>query len=209
MDPVKYEYELETDERTTLTRPLIRQHTSQVNFASKILPTLDKIDLTDSSVISRLIYDYSVFLELCLENKNKLIVPTLMEDFVWHAHMTSHNVYREDTTKIFGRMLGHKTDTPVDKQRKETITLKEKFLEKKRKEGDGSYSSDYGGCIGIWNPLHPFSPINTMSPFNHYNNHFNYGSHDGKGDYGVCSSSCSSSSCSSSCGSSCSGCGGD
>jgi len=183
MNPIKYA--LEMNDTTTLKKGLLFHHNSQVNFASKMFPILDK-----DANYDRMIDNYSIFLELC--RKNVVIVPTLIEDFVWHAHMTDHDAYVIDSKKIFGKVLNHSLD--IDEKQKEKSNQLRKELVKNSQESQNS-SSSIGGCGGLLDPLNPLNRFNPASPY--YNNHHNH--------YAACASSCSN--CSSSCSSNCSSCG--
>ena len=53
---------------------------------------------------------YVEFLYLCSQNKGSITVPNKMADFMWHAHMQSHNAYQKDTKQMLGFVLDHTDD---------------------------------------------------------------------------------------------------
>ena len=181
-------------------------HENQLTFAGKILPLMWDVDLSNEKHTERLIHNYAGFLHLCNSSK-KTIVPTLLEDFVWHSHMMLHTEYVEDTTKIFGRVLDHRI-----KMTKEELEEKKKESEQVRSENGKNENMIVGGCCSDitdpCNPLSPLSPLHPMSPF-HHGNRLNDSYHSGcmtyyKGSsFSSCFSDCSS--CSSDSSSSCGG----
>ena len=159
-------------------------HHDQIEFARKLFPVLYYADIEHDKVMDGLIENYCNFLSLCKLYPKQMIVPSLIEDFVWHSHMTDHKSYVEDTTRIFGKILNHNTsDVNLAKNKEETLKLKESYY-------SNVYYSNCSSVLDPTNPLSPTSPMNPMSPMHPLNNYY---------------SSCSISDC----GSSCSSCGGD
>ena len=64
---------------------------------------------------------YKNFLSMCKKNPHKVIIPNMIEDFMWHAHMLNHNDYNTDCINIFGSLLDH-NDT-IDGKLMEMIEL--------------------------------------------------------------------------------------
>lgn len=230
MNPTQYVPSKKVTEKKV---DLLQQHSSQVNFAIKILPILGTVDMKDSTVVGTLIDNYSIFLELCKENPKVMIVPTLTEDFVWHAHMTDHEAYKQDMNNIFGKVLQHRigmSETELKNYKVESNKLRQKYLESKKLTSGNDNSNNNttltssgsscssGGCTNLmcptnlWSPINPMNQFNPMSPYYHHHKHHMYNDYTSPRDDnessndsydGSCGSSCSS--CSSSCGSSCGG----
>jgi hypothetical protein len=93
MDPVKYNRDgIFTNET------LLQLHSDQLSFGAKVLPLLKNYNFDNPQTIRELNDRYGLFLTLCVTHKKKCIVPTLIEDFVWHAHMTDHEDYVNGNT---------------------------------------------------------------------------------------------------------------
>jgi hypothetical protein len=39
-----------------------------------------------------------------------VVVPNKMADFMWHAHMQDHELYKQDMLAMLGKMLNHRDD---------------------------------------------------------------------------------------------------
>lgn len=99
----------------------------QNEFYKKIYPLLSKYNYSEWK------QKYKLFLQMCTKNPTKIIVPSLIEDFIWHAHMQDNLKYIQDTTKIYGQVLDHRDDyNEKDMQNfiTETKTIREKNLDK-------------------------------------------------------------------------------
>ena len=60
---------------------------------------------------------YKGFLYLLkLSGLTQFLVPTYDIDLIWHSHQASPLAYREDTTKLFGKVLNH-DDTDSDRSK--------------------------------------------------------------------------------------------
>jgi len=102
-----------------------------VNYSQNIMPNIDVF--VDSCIkqakfcikinpIWNLQYDYKKwkneyfqFLKQCRDNRYRTIVPTLKQDFMWHAHMANHAKYVSDCQNIFGNILNH-DDSMTDEE---------------------------------------------------------------------------------------------
>lgn len=61
--------------------------------------------------------EYKRFLRDCKLFKHVIIVPNLIEDFMWHSHMQSPT-YKRDITLLTGRFMDHDDDIPEEKLQK-------------------------------------------------------------------------------------------
>jgi len=174
-------------------KSLIKQHNSQVIFYNRIKDEIDPINFeTDINTSQGMIYNYACFLEMCYETKNVIIIPTLLEDFVWHSHMQDNDEYVKNMTKIFGRVLGHDNETDFKHHEKKSNEIRNSYYISK----SDNHRPGTGSC-GI------------MIDQQIINQHYANCSITSPSPTSSCSS-CSSSSCSSSSSSSCgSSCGGD
>jgi hypothetical protein len=50
--------------------------------------------------------------------KKEMLIPSLLEDFGWHAHMLDHDNYVKDTKAWFGDILNHDTTTRITRERR-------------------------------------------------------------------------------------------
>ena len=151
------------------------EHFKQIEFSKKIQSVLEKFDLT------KFTEDYHHYLETCIKNPSKIIIPNLRQDFMWHSHMQDHATYVADTVSIFGHILDHRTDTEEQAnsnrlQRKSQQNTKTKY---------NKNTIPYSSCSGTIYYSHYYS--NPMILPISYN----------ASDVGHTLSSCSSSSCSS------------
>jgi hypothetical protein len=145
MDPVAY-----NNEYVVNYHNLLSKHDGQVVFASKVLPLVEKLDFENELVMNRLLSNYAMFLDICLTSRNAMnarnvpIVPTLIEDFVWHSHMLDHKDYVDMTTKMFGKILGHQTDLEMEKADRESKVVRDEYLKSK-----GLLQNDSGSMVGM------------------------------------------------------------
>lgn len=69
-------------------------------------------------------------MEHCLKarQKKEMLIPSLLEDFGWHAHMLDHDNYVKDTKAWFGDILNHDTTTRIThERRKRSDQLRHEF----------------------------------------------------------------------------------
>lgn len=102
---------------------LINACLRQYGFNGKIIKEIKREDLNSSKLKN----GYVSFLKLCKKFPTKTIVPTPLQDFMWHSHMQDHLGYIEDTKNYLGRILNHDDDIDpklLEKYRKETEYLK-------------------------------------------------------------------------------------
>lgn len=207
---------------------LLDQHDKQMEFYSKTKSTIDPLVLEEGSEDMKiLLMNYDIFLNLCRKYP-KVIVPSLIEDFVWHSHMIDHESYVTDTIKIFGKLLLHRNDIDSKSYEKKSNHYRKQYYnqlsENKTKSLDKNNASKDiqkrdDDIMDLWNPLNPVNLINPLSPYYHiYHSKYDdvviapasssCSSYSSSSSYSNSSyssssnSSCSSSSSSSSCGSS-------
>ncbi len=120
---------------------LLEKQEEQVKFADKVLPKIEKLNFDDQAVMGGLVAKYGLFLTLCLKNPNSQIVPSLIEDFVWHSHMTDPRSYKDMTTSMFGRILDHRTDINLEKATNESQIIRENFLKSYGIQSDSSFGT--------------------------------------------------------------------
>jgi len=84
-------------------------HDKQMKFHDKVT----RINLNNTD---KMLVDYLNFLYVYGENRQNVVVPTLQQDFVWHAHMIDHDLYVADMKQLFGKVLGHDTDIAKQNQ---------------------------------------------------------------------------------------------
>lgn len=135
---------------------LIKACCRQATYVSKIYEFRIK-DIVNKYPYYRDIYPYFKFLRLVKRNDRTTIVPTIEEDFNWHAHMQDYLGYRKDTIKIFGEVLNHNDNLPEDLLRKYTIITncirnKHAYCEKKNlSEYHNSVCAiDTGSYVSSW-----------------------------------------------------------
>ncbi|KAG9099237.1 hypothetical protein FS749_001744, partial [Ceratobasidium sp. UAMH 11750] len=58
-------------------------------------------------LITSVITQYHLFLDLFAHNPSRPLVPTLLVDLGWHTHMLNAEAYREDSMQLFGRYMNH------------------------------------------------------------------------------------------------------
>jgi hypothetical protein len=179
---------------------LYDQHNKQMEFNSKIQSKLNELDMNDQSEhMNHLILNYAQFLEMCAGHKKDIIVPTLLEDFVWHSHMIDHETYVEDMKKIFGKILGHRNDIDVEQYEKRSNDIRKSYYNSLPNKNNQQSS-----CGGVYSSCGTFINCGTIPRYNNYHLDTKLSS-CGNIISSTDISSCSSSSCSSS---SCSSCGG-
>ena len=101
---------LDYDKKDPVDRQwLINACLRQALFCRKIAPLLKSYNK------SQWIREYIAFLKLYRDHKGRVLVPTLKQDFIWHAHMQDHEAYIRDTQRIVGFILNHDDDIPEDK----------------------------------------------------------------------------------------------
>jgi len=158
MDPVAYH-----NRKEIYSHGLLIKHEGQIVFANKVLPMVEKLDFENERVMNQMLSNYALFLDLCLTNQNVKdmrdarnaktvqIVPTLIEDFVWHSHMLDHKDYVDMTTKMFGKILGHRTDLDMEKADRESRIVRKKYLKSKGLIQNDSMmgSTNSGNMIGM------------------------------------------------------------
>jgi hypothetical protein len=110
----------------------------QYNFALKIYPLL-----RNNHNIHKWIKSYTSFLKLCKKNPSKKIIPTLKQDFVWHAHMQYNNNYILDMVNFVGFILDH-DDNISDAQLKK-LTRETEYIRK----GIEYTENDDSSCVTI------------------------------------------------------------
>ena len=194
MDPVAY-----SKKRMVHSSELLSRHLAQVVFADKIIPLIERLDFNNQTVIDKQVSNYGMFLTLCLKNPNNHIVPNLIEDFVWHSHMSDHWAYASMTKAMFGHILPHRTDIDLEKANVETKAIRKNFMlmnshttgtmtsvgtlgiiasvaalsNSNNGQQDGKKPSD-SGCSGISDcagiNLIGFGPSGILNPINPWNN---------------------------------------
>ena len=50
---------------------------------------------------------YMEFLYLCEKNPGKVMTPTEVADYMWHAHMQDPEAYKNDMRRVLGSVLNH------------------------------------------------------------------------------------------------------
>ena len=168
---------------------LYDQHKKQLGFHKRIQPLIDPLDLSSNSRdMGQLLLQYATFLEICSENKDEIIVPTLLEDFVWHSHMIDHETYVNDMKKILGKILGHTNDDDHTQYQNRSNEIRQNHYNKVLLANQSSSCSAM--IISPSNPINPHPKSSNTS----------------SDDSSSCNtssdvtSSCNSSGCSSGCG---------
>lgn len=207
---------------------LLKMHDSQVKFAEKVLPIVNKFNFDDTKTIQELTDKYGLFLTLCLKNQTKPIVPTLIEDFMWHSHMTDNPNYVRMTKYMFGRILPHHAHIESPKIIEESQNIRKKFIEENPNHIQTAAMIGLGYVIGSnmqninstntqepkksqetgsnsdlsdcsgMDITNPIHPLNPLNPLNSVYHHHHHTSSSYSSDSSCSSSSCSSSSCGSS-----------
>lgn len=94
---------------------------------------------------SQLKAEYENFLALVKEHHGTgLLVPTLHEDFVWHAHMQFHESYAQDSIARFGWLLDHKDDIEPNE-----LKMRAEITKDLRKEKNSPTSCGGGPACGV------------------------------------------------------------
>lgn len=105
-----------------------------------------------NSFSDHMINDYWAFLKLARDSKTP-VVPTMLIDIVWHAHMDHHTSYICDTKEIVGRILDHDDTIPDEKleeYRQETERLwQEKYSNNNVAADPGFLYLTYSNCGGF------------------------------------------------------------
>ena len=97
---------------------------NQYSFMQKVLTNKDLINPTDKQVKSW-INDYKKFMKI-IGKTNKIIVPTLGIDIIWHTHMYNHDRYFNDSIALSGKFVKHDDlidDNILQKEFKKTEIL--------------------------------------------------------------------------------------
>ena len=71
---------------------LLDTHQKQLAFHNKIIKVLSSNNFGSDTYI-KWVQDYLLFLGLCATHPKEKIRPTMIQDFVWHAHMMDHQSY--------------------------------------------------------------------------------------------------------------------
>lgn len=64
-------------------------------------------DPMDSHAVEKACQEYKQFLILSLIYDNRIIVPSIEADRVWHQHILDTHAYAADTERVFGFFLHH------------------------------------------------------------------------------------------------------
>lgn len=80
----------------------------QAKFCRKIEPYLAVYDYKKWKK------SYCKFLDYCRKTPNVNISPTLIQDFMWHAHLQDYFNYKSDCEDIVGRVITHNTQNGSD-----------------------------------------------------------------------------------------------
>ena len=161
MDPVYYA----TKSNIWSSDNLLLHHNKQMEFIEKIFMALSNIDMTNTMRTDELIRNYANFLDMCSKHKDTYIIPTLSEDFVWHAHMLNHDIYVKDCMKMFGKILEHNIDTSGLEKNSQQI--------RNKNTNNPTKSYIYSGCANcfgykpsdIFNPVNEWNKKNPSSPY--------------------------------------------
>jgi hypothetical protein len=120
LHPVKYRKRMLTNNFESiewLTKASLRQ----IEFCKKIESHLKYFNLDVWK------YRYKKLLKLCKSYPNKIIVPDITEDFMWHAHMLKHDFYYVDCMKKVGYLLDH--DDDIDPKMLSKYAREREFME--------------------------------------------------------------------------------
>lgn len=124
MHPLRYSKE----QREVNTNWLYNVCLTQIRFCKNIEPKLKNYDF------KKWFKQYRRFLALCRKYPTKVIVPTLIEDFIWHAHMQNNYIYLYDTKNIIGKPLDHDDEISEDllqkyKKERQYLTSRTKYTD--------------------------------------------------------------------------------
>ena len=100
--PFSMMYPIYQESKSSMKDTLKERLDSQSKFFDKV-SKLNIEHINYDNIIDR----YIKFLNLIKSNPKKFFVPPFDVDIIWHAHMLEHNTYKNDTFKIFGRILDH------------------------------------------------------------------------------------------------------
>ncbi|KAG9113869.1 hypothetical protein FRC07_007714, partial [Ceratobasidium sp. 392] len=104
-------------------------------------------------LITSVITQYHLFLDLFAHSPSRPLVPTFLVDLGWHTHMLNAETYREDSMRLFGRYMNH--DDKVEEGKLASAFDETSRLWKSR--FNGSYSNC--GCISSQLTLSPSSKL--------------------------------------------------
>lgn len=133
-----------------LIKLLKKSIVNQIDFSNKIKPIIQE-QFNYSSWKKQ----YKKFLLMCRNNPNSVIVPTMIEDFMWHAHMLDSINYSDACYRIFGKLLYHndtindemmekyKNETKIIRNPQKTITHFEKTTSSIRNYNNSNSNSNY------------------------------------------------------------------
>lgn len=179
---------------------LLKTHKSQVSFGRCVFGNanlninINECNFSNPSVIDELNYEYGIFLALTYKHRSELIIPTLLQRFAWHAHMTDHDHYRELSRQIFGTVLRYNEPSNVEYLKfatYRTSQLRAELLasvnnniinveelkcnnntiqskDKEKKSEPASHTPIVDGSTGVYNiydPTNPWNYVNPLSPW--------------------------------------------
>ena len=96
----------------------------QVDTGKKMVEALP--NPLDGEALGQLVLRYEKFLLLSSASPKQVVVPTLILDVVWHAHMQHADSYCKTTLKLCGSVLDHNDDIPdeqLERHRTKTRAL--------------------------------------------------------------------------------------
>ena len=166
LSPLKYFHQDQIDSQW-----LVDACNRHANFCERLYDSNLKFNL------HKWLNEYNKFLDMCKLYPNKVIVPTLPQDFMWHAHMQDNESYVLDTKRKLGKILGH--DDNIEEKLLEQYKKETQELRKSNESNNTLYTQS---ACAMFIPVHDDYILDSRSV--------------------ASSSSCSSSSCSSSCSSS-------
>lgn len=139
LHPVKYQQRGNHDvDFKSDTEWFVKAAIRQADFCKKIYPLLPVNNFY------HWISSYKNFTKLIRKNPGKILVPSLEEDFVWHAHMQNHRYYAEYFREKMGRILDHDDDIEPELLRKYTLRtsyIKQGFNYKEKEQTTTSTTS--------------------------------------------------------------------
>ena len=190
-----------------LTEWLLNASYRHLSFCDKIHPLLQDYDY------NHWLKEYEIFLLLCKENPRQIIVPSLIQDFMWHSHLQNNKLYHADTASIFGTVLDHNDTIPdnlLEKYREETKEIRDRYNQSRRDTTSVHSVGNGSACSNNLLIMPVDSSLDIRDGARLFNRSICGGGYNSSIDGGYSSDSSSSDSGSSSCGggSSCGGCGG-
>ena len=93
----------------------------------------------DKKFLTRALERYKQHLMLKQHNPDMFLVPCYDFDLIWHAHQVHPLIYKNDTTKILGRMLNH-DDSVNDRRPGSKLTTSEAATRKKWREAGQKFA---------------------------------------------------------------------